>query len=234
MQNIYLYLCKNYPMRLLFLVFIFFLNSSPLDCQENKNFPNDVRWVTSSFEYKELCNQIYTNAWISIRNKIYSSNEPVIVMDLDETVLDNSKYQIELFNKSTSYKPKTWNKWVKKEESDLVPGSKEFITRFKKIKNSKIIFLSNRDASTLNATKSNMKKLDILFADDIFLLKESEDDTKIVRRNEIIKGEGRMDKLGAKKIIAYFGDAIGDFPKDKNFEFGINKFLFPNPMYGKW
>ena len=40
-------------------------------------------------------------------------NEPVIVMDLDETVLDNSKYQIELFNKSTSYEPKTWNKWVK-------------------------------------------------------------------------------------------------------------------------
>ena len=221
-------------MRILIIVYIFFLNFLSVDCQENKNFPNDVRWVTSSDEYKELCTQIYTNAWISLRNKIYSSNEPVIVMDLDETVLDNSKYQIELFNKSTSYEPKTWNKWVKKEEADLVPGSKEFITRFKKIKNSKIIFLSNRDASTLSATKSNMKKLDILFSDDIFLLRESDDDTKIVRRNEIIKGDGRMRKFGAKKIIAYFGDAIGDFPKDKNFEFGINKFLFPNPMYGKW
>ena len=60
-----------------------------------------------------------------------------------------------------------------------------------------------------------MKKLDILFSDDIFLLRESDDDTKIVRRNEIIKGEGRMRKFGAKKIIACFGDAVEDFQRQK-------------------
>ena len=37
-----------------------------------------------------------------------------------------------------------------------------------------------------------------------------------------------------KKIIAYFGDALGDFPEDEKYKFGVNNFIFPNPMYGKW
>ena len=155
-------------------------------------------------------------------------------MDLDETVLDNSQYQIDLFNKSEKYNPKSWNKWVKREEAKLVPGSKDFILRFKKIKGAKIIFLSNRDNTTLMATKNNMKDLGIFFRDDIFLLRLDKDDTKVIRREEVLLGKNRMKTYGAKKIIAYFGDAMGDFPEDKNYMFGINKFIFPNPMYGKW
>ena len=213
-----------------FLIIIaFFANS-----QEDSVLPNDVQWVTKSSEYQSLCEQIYINAWISIRNKVASVDEPVIIMDLDETVLDNSQYQIDLFNKSEKYNPKSWNKWVKREEAKLVPGSKDFILRFKKIKGAKIIFLSNRDNTTLMATKNNMKDLGIFFRDDIFLLRIDKDDTKVNRRDEVILGKNRMKTYGAKKIIAYFGDAMGDFPEDKNYMFGINKFIFPNPMYGKW
>ena len=74
-------------------------------------------------------------------------------------------------NKSEKYNPKSWNKWVKKQEAKLVPGAKDFILRYKKIKNAKIIFLSNRDNTTLMATKNNMKDLGIFFSDDIFLLR---------------------------------------------------------------
>ena len=213
-----------------FLIIIaFFANS-----QEDSVLPNDVLWVTKSSEYQSLCEQIYINAWISIRNKVASVDEPVIIMDLDETVLDNSQYQIDLFNKSEKYNPKSWNKWVKREEAKLVPGSKDFILRFKKIEGAKIIFLSNRDNTTLMATKNNMKDLGIFFRDDIFLLRLDKDDTKVIRREEVLLGKNRMKTYGAKKIIAYFGDAMGDFPEDKNYMFGINKFIFPNPMYGKW
>ena len=215
---------------LYFLIIISFFASS----QESKLLPKDVEWVTQSSEYKSLCEQIYFNAWISIRNKVASLNEPVIIMDLDETVLDNSQYQIDLFNNSEKYNPKSWNKWVKREEAKLVPGSKDFILRYKKIKDAKIIFLSNRDNTTLMATKNNMKDLGIFFSDDIFLLRLDNDDTKINRRDEVFLGKNRMKAHGAKKIIAYFGDAMGDFPEDKNYKFGVNKFLFPNPMYGKW
>ena len=213
-----------------FLIIIaFFANS-----QEDSVLPNDVQWVIKSSEYQSICEQIYINAWISIRNRVASVDEPVIIMDLDETILDNSQYQIDLFNKSEQYNPRSWNKWVKKEKAKLVPGSKDFILRFKKIKGAKIIFLSNRDNTTLMATKNNMKDLGIFFSDDIFLLRLDKDDTKINRREEVLLGKNRMKAYGAKKIIAYFGDAMGDFPEDKNYMFGINKFIFPNPMYGKW
>ena len=202
----------------------------------SKDLPNDVRWVTSSKEYKFSCHQTFNTASIMLDKYLKKNNNKnlAIVMDLDETVLDNSKYQIDLFNKSEKYNPKSWNKWVKREEAKLVPGSKDFILRFKKIKGAKIIFLSNRDNTTLMATKNNMKDLGIFFKDDIFLLRLDKDDTKINRREEVLLGKNRMKTYGAKKIIAYFGDAMGDFPEDKNYMFGINKFIFPNPMYGKW
>ena len=140
-----------------YLIFIFSFSFS--FCQENTQYPNDVKWVTKSKEYKILCEQIYFNAWKSIKKEVKNSKEAVIIMDLDETVLDNSKYQIELFKKSEKYNPKSWNRWVEKEEADLVPGAKKFILKFKDKDSSKIIFLSNRDNSTLISTKRNMKKL---------------------------------------------------------------------------
>ena len=196
--------------------------------------PNDVRWVTSSSEYKYNCIQTYQMAYHAILDECRKSENPVIVMDLDETVLDNSNYQVGLSEKNESYNPESWSVWVNQEEANLVPGAKEFILNYKKIKNSKIIFLSNRMDKNLNATKNNMKKLSILFDDDIFLLRLDKEDTKVVRRNEITNGIGRMEKYDKQRVIAYFGDAMGDFPDDLNYQWTVNKFIFPNPMYGKW
>ena len=161
-------------------------------------------------------------------------DEPVIIMDLDETVLDNSEYQINLFMKGEKYKPNSWNRFVKKEISKLVPGVKEFLEKYKRNPNAKIIYISNRDASTLAATKNNMQELGIYDEGDVFLLKKDKNDSKVNRRKEVLLGTGRMKAYGSQKIIAYFGDAEGDFPKDNKYEFGINKFIFPNPMYGEW
>ena len=221
-------------------IFLIYIFPILLISQNNTSLPNDIKWTTQSEEYKELCKQIYKNAWEKIERHIFDSNyqlgmkNRVIVMDLDETVLDNSKYQIELNQKSESYTPITWNKFVKKEISNLVPGAKVFINKYKNIDNAKIIYISNRDASTLEATINNMKKLGVFYEDDIYLLKQDKNDSKIIRRIEVLNGSGRMKKHGQLKVIAYFGDAIGDFPLNKNYTFSINKFIFPNTMYGAW
>jgi len=200
----------------------------------NAKLPNDVRWVVSSEEYKFNCIQTYQVAYHSILEKCTNTNNPVIVMDLDETILDNSNYQVGLYEKGETYNPESWSEWVNKQEAQLVPGAKEFILNYKKIKNSKIIFISNRMDKNLDATKKNMKDLQILFDDDIFLLRLDKADTKIVRRNEVLNGIGRMQEYGKQYVIAYFGDAMGDFPDDPSYQWTLNKFIFPNPMYGKW
>ncbi len=221
-------------MRVFILIMMPFVLFSQNEIDKIDGLPNDVKWITESREYESLCIQIYKTAIMEIRKQAVSNNNPVIVMDLDETVLDNSNYQIELFLNNESYNSGSWNKWVKKELANLVPGAKEFILEYKKNPNARIIYISNRDHKTLNATKSNLNKLGISVNNDVFLLRKNKNDSKVIRRQEVLEGSGRMKGYGPQKIVAYFGDAIGDFPDNGSYRFGRNKFIFPNPMYGEW
>lgn len=205
-------------------------------CQniEDAKLPNEVRWVSQSFEYTSLCEQIYSSAASIMQNQFEGVDRPLIVMDLDETVLNNAQYQVELFEKSETYNPTSWNAWVYKELATAVPGAKPFILEFKQKYEGRIVFISNRDDSTIKSTQNNLDSLGLLFEEDIFLLRKDKNDTKIVRMNEVLKGIGRMESYGPNKVLSYFGDQIGDFPTDTNFIFSYNKFMLPNPMYGKW
>ncbi len=203
--------------------------------------PNDVKWVRESNEYIALCNQVYANAINKLKGTLspnqYSlnilHNNYAVVMDLDETVLDNSYYQVELYNKKEKYNPDSWDKWVLKEQAGLVPGAYEYI-RFLRNNNIQIIFISNRMHKRVEETKNNMKKLGIYSSDDIYLLRIDRADKKTIRRAEIFNSSGRMKDYKTFKIIQYLGDAIGDFEVENLDRFGLDQFVFPNPMYGKW
>ena len=197
--------------------------------------PNDIRWVTNASEYKILCEQIYKNAWQNLSETLKkATSQSAIIMDLDETVLDNSKYQIGLVKKNESYNPESWSIWVNLLESDLVPGAKAFIDSVRTTQ-TRIIFLSNRMAHNQSPTISNMKQLNIYQEEDIFLLRIDKPDKKHIRRAEVINGTGRIQDIGPMNVLAYFGDARHDFPDpDDYYNFGQNMFMFPNPMYGKW
>ena len=75
----------------------------------NDKLPNDVRWVRNSSEYKAICNQVYSQAIDKLEKKLRHNNFSLninnysnyaVIMDLDETVLDNSDYQVELISKN--------------------------------------------------------------------------------------------------------------------------------------
>ena len=70
------------------LSFIILSCNSNLD---NTKLPNDIRWVVKSPEYNILCEQIYNTAWGKLSRVLKNSDsKSCIVMDLDETVLDNT------------------------------------------------------------------------------------------------------------------------------------------------
>jgi 5'-nucleotidase (lipoprotein e(P4) family) len=197
--------------------------------------PNDIRWITNSDEYKILCEQTYKNAWDNLSDILKNeTSQSAIIMDLDETILDNSDYQVGLTEKNESYKPESWFVWVNQEEAKLVPGAKAFIDSVRTTK-TKLIFLSNRMAKNELPTINNMKQLSIHEEDDIFLLRIDKPDKKHIRRAEVVNGTGRIKDIGPMNVLAYFGDARHDFPDpDDYYVFGKNMFMFPNPMYGKW
>ena len=210
------------------IILIFTINC--LFCNE---LPNDIRWVVKSKEYKNLCKQIYRHASSQLeKNKWYGQNynRPAIIMDLDETVLDNSQYQVEIFNKGETFNMKSWSKWVKRSNANLVPGSKAFIKKARAL-GYQLIFISNRMHERLEYTKDNMKKLGIYNPNDIYLLRKNKKDTKDIRRGEVYKGTNRMSAYGPFNVVMYLGDAMGDFNRVKSHR---ENYIFPNPMYGKW
>ena len=194
--------------------------------------PNDIRWVVKSDEYKLLCTQIYQEASSLLENisreKYHNPN--AIIIDLDETVLDNSQYQIENFKLGKTFNMESWARWVNRSEAILVPGVRKFIDIVRE-KEIQIIFISNRMNERLDATIDNLKSLNIYNNNDIFLLRLDKSDKKHVRRNEITLGINRMSIHGPFNIIMSVGDAMGDFDLDNKL---IKNIILPNPMYGKW
>ena len=216
-----------YKILAIFIVCFSFLQS------ENQKLPNDIRWVVNSDEYKLLCNQIYNEAILTLDGIVKQNSNlssAAIIIDLDETVLDNSKYQVENFFKGESFNMKSWAKWVNRAEADLVPGVIRFIESIRK-HNIQIVFISNRMHERLDATVENLKNLNIYDENDIFLLRLDKSDKKHIRRNEVITGSNRMEQYGSFNIIMSVGDAMGDFDLENT---DIKNIILPNPMYGKW
>jgi 5'-nucleotidase (lipoprotein e(P4) family) len=222
--------------------FIALFSSVPLVSRANPTLPNDVRWVQSSKEYKVLCEYIFRKAAESVQKQVglfkaEGSKEKirryVVVVDLDETVLDNSFYQIERWRAGLGFTQDSWSLWVKRKQAELVPGAKSFLDS---VRNNgiQVIFLSNRMSHNLKSTQENLLKLGALDSTDLFLLRQNKLDTKQKRRTEIMTGTGRMDQLGPSSVICYVGDQMGDFPSDQASGLGRKYFLLPNPMYGKW
>jgi 5'-nucleotidase (lipoprotein e(P4) family) len=198
-------------------------------------FATALDWVTQSREYKAVCLQTYAAAWEKVESGARAEVGPwAIVMDLDETVLDNSGYQRHLETKGEAYSQESWEVWVLKEEAALVPGAKEFISKVRALPRARIIFISNRYARNTNPTRLNLEKLGVAGAKDIYMLRKEKADTKTIRQKEVLEGTGRMVKHGAHRVVAWFGDAAHDMPDDPKLKWGTHKFMLPNPVYGNW
>ena len=173
-----------------------------------------------------------------------------VVLDLDETVLDNTVFQARLLRDRGTYNPKTWGEWVVAGEADAVPGAREYIARARALGHT-VFYISNRDCTTppptaadpcpaKTATMKNLLALGIDAAPDPqrMLLRgerpEWSNSNKTLRRASIAANY---------RIVALVGDDLGDFVDPAVFagdrerlepRFGATWFLLPNPIYGSW
>ena len=239
------------------LAFYFFFTAIAifiLSCQKNQSsevttIPNDIKWVRSSVEYQAICIQTYRCAWeaVKIANSHLNENWAVI-LDVDETVLDNSPYEEMLIEKGLKY-PAQWAEWVKSANAEPIPGVEAFLDSTRSLgKFSHVVFITNRDSSFEKATVENLKLRDLWSDNDLILCRQEKSDTKAVRRNEVVTGTGRCSGTEGWKIIALIGDQlpdVSDYSRDLSPEelrntfkdspiWGNQSFVLPNPMYGGW
>jgi acid phosphatase len=163
-----------------------------------------------------------------------------VILDLDETVLDNAPLQAQLVLEGTLYLPATWEAWVDKVAAGLVPGSKDFIT-FAASKGVRTFFVTNRTASEQEKTLANLAALGIPASDDTVLCVGENGWTsdKTVRRALVAK---------TYRILLLVGDDMNDFVSTANLSpaqrIGLAEkhasrwardwILLPNPLYGSW
>lgn len=180
---------------------------------------------------------------------------PAVVLDIDETVLDNSRYQARLVTENGSYRDDTWDLWLAERNAPATPGVIEFVQQAQEL-GVAVIYLTNRTCrqrAGMSApcpqrddTLVNMKAEGIpaLQADDQLIMRaerpEWDQSEKQLRRKYI--GE-------RYRIMMLIGDDLGDFGsavKSRSLAdrmafaerhaalFGVHWFQLSNPIYGSW
>jgi 5'-nucleotidase (lipoprotein e(P4) family) len=162
-----------------------------------------------------------------------------VILDADETVLDNSEYQRRRALLDSGYTSATWATWVNERAAPAVPGAAEFTRRVHAL-GGRVVIVTNRTEEQCDATRTNLRAVTI--ETDAVLCQAPGESDKNPRFQRVQSGAA-VAGAGALDVVAWVGDNILDFPgmtqaarNDPRLlaEFGRRYFILPNPMYGSW
>ncbi len=248
-------------LRHIFLFCIIFFNHAPFASEIDNSYQKQsllaVLFKRTSAEYKANTFQAYASAqrnidealadksWTALLNQKrgYQSLPPAVILDIDETVLDNSEHQVRSIKNGTNY-PVGWKEWVSEESAGALPGVKEYLS-YADSKGIKIFYVTNRTNDLEEYTRNNIKALGLPLDNDrdVLLMKNEKGWTSDkTSRRDLIKKDFR--------VIQIFGDQLDDFITleetatnansrkaliDKHAGmWGEKWYMLINPMYGEW
>jgi acid phosphatase len=223
---------------------------------------NAVLWMQSSAEYKATALTVYRAAadrldvalkqrnWDALvpdeRGNAAAGLPPAVILDVDETVLDNSPYQARLILQGKEYDEVSWDRWVAEKKAKPVPGVVDF-AKAATAKGVTLLYLSNRAEHLQAATLENLRAVGLPVKDESVFLGlgtvvpgcEQNGSEKNCRR-----------RLAGQKyrVLMQFGDQLGDFAEiiantpagraqlfdEYDDWFGERWWMLPNPSYGSW
>ena len=192
-------------------------------------------------EYKALCLHAFTLARLQLDQalKTGSSKQLAIITDIDETILDNSRYAIHRALQGKDYETLSWSQWIARSEADTIAGAYAFLT-YAASRGVEVFYITNRDEKDRNGTQKNLEIYNFPNADARHLIMRQGSSSKEERRAAINSGF---------EVVLLLGDNLADFSAlfDKTpfeerevvvrklqQEFGRRFILIPNPVYGDW
>ena len=220
-----------------------FLLAGPALAQAPSAAATGIKYMRDSEEYASLSRQVFRQAAEAVERRAQGlpSGSWTVVLDIDETALDNSAYQLDRAAYGLPFENASWNAWVLRREAGAVPGVAGFVAAVRRL-GGRVAWISNRDAIVGDATRANLRGVGLLADDDRVCLAEPQR-PKAVRRAELVSGKGTCAWNGTPlRVLAFVGDQMGDFPSaDEHIAdtgtddaFGRTCFLLPNSMYGDW
>lgn len=210
---------------------------------DTKDLVNATTWVQNSGEYQALNLQAYFLGKLRLNQILKEDNgtkPKAIVLDIDETVLNNSPYEAFQVVHQKAFNPKDWAAWTSLAQAKPLAGAVDFLN-YAKSKGVSIFYISNRSEAERAATLKNLKNTGFPDANNAHLLLKTTTSSKVSRRQQV---------ANQYNIVLLFGDNLSDF-SDLYYRkndgktavekvmanpdvFGSKFIVLPNPMYGDW
>jgi len=212
---------------------------------------NATLWQHTSAEYEVAVLQAYRlarenldkalvdNRWNAALERQAGDTllPPAILLDLDETVLDNSEYEIRIIRELGQYSPESFAQWCESAEAPAISGAAEFLA-YAASRQVAVFYYSARKESLRACTARNLRTLGLPFASDSHLLLD--DGTS--------KTEYRGMIASRYRLLLLVGDNLEDFVAGSKSQSGQRRelalryavrwgrewIMLPNPMYGHW
>ncbi|MEZ5921019.1 MAG: HAD family acid phosphatase [Parvularculaceae bacterium] len=224
--------------------------------------PNDglnaTLWMQGAVEYKANAEAVYALARLRLDEALkdpawsavpqmepanFKKLPPAVILDVDETVLDNSAYQARLVSDDTEFSGPQWSAFVESRSSVPVPGALAF-TQYAASKGVAVYYVTNRNSSGEAATFDNLKAFG-------FPVSKTPDTllTQGEKKEWASRKESRFASVAAKhRVLLLIGDNFGDFtdaaygdPAERMAAYEANAdhwgrdwLALPNPSYGSW
>jgi 5'-nucleotidase (lipoprotein e(P4) family) len=209
---------------------------------DNEYQTGAILWTQSSAEYRALAYQTFVLARLRLDENLRRKNRRgAVIVDADETVLDNSRFQAELVLRGIPYDAQSWRAWCQRAEAGAVPGAVDFLN-YAARRGVTVFYITNRRQAEKAGTIANLQKLGFPGV--------SEDTVMIREEGTPASKESRRQKVAARyRILLLVGDNLNDFSDDfsgksiaerasqvdrERVEFGSRYIVVPNPMYGDW
>lgn len=201
-----------------------------------------VRWFRDSAEQRAAYLQAYRLAGERLA-ALAAQAAPgrwAVVLDADETLLDNSQYQKERELAGLPFTAASWTAWVARKEAPALPGSLAFLERVHAL-GGKTAVVTNRTLTECPDTAANLRAERLVA--DIVLCKPDGGESEKDSRFEKLRAGTAAPGVPPLEILLFVGDNIQDFPgvgQDARGDlarlsgFGERFFVLPNPMYGSW
>jgi 5'-nucleotidase (lipoprotein e(P4) family) len=202
-----------------------------------------VLWQQSRGEVSALQYQAYSLARLmydrDIRVNRRLKRPRAVVVDVDETVLDNSRYQATAIVNHQEFDSKSWTDWCNRAEATAIPGAVEFLN-YAAHHGARVFYVTNRSETEKAGTIRNLKQAGFPGVTD---------ETVVVRENESSKEARRQHISQRYRIVLLCGDNLADFSSvfdgktpevraaavlQARQKFGTQFIVLPNPMYGDW
>lgn len=225
-------------------------NQTATASADNEYQVSAILYMQKAAEYRALTYQAFNIAETQLNEDFEKSNlkklpkqmrkmPRAVIVDIDETVLNNSPAQAYLVKNRLPFDLKNWYAWGEMRTAKPIPGAVAFLN-YAHRKGVKVFYVSNRDEVQKTATIDNLNSAGF---------PDASAETVILRQNESTK-EPRRQAIAAKyRIVLLMGDNLDDFSDvyerksvedrfsetDKTRElFGRKFIVLPNAMYGTW